>query len=94
MKSAQAVESSIDSLESDIKILEGLLKKKKCPTMKWEINPIESLWWDSSFEKIAFQYGDKYMILQFVDSALKSHVEKYMDEFFDRIKKQIGNLYE
>lgn len=74
--------------------MEGLLVKKKAPSMTWQINSEESLCWDSSIHKITFQHKKTHMILQFADRKYKAHVKKYMDEFFERIQKKIGKLYD
>lgn len=86
--------SVMQYLDTDLKLMEGLLAKKKAPCMKWQITAEESLCWDSSIHKITFQYKKRHMILQFADRRYKAHVKKYMDEFFDRIQKKIGALYD
>ena len=82
------------SVETDVKILEGMLIKKKAPNMIWKINEIESLCWDSRIKQVTFQYKDQYMVLKDAHESYKDHFAQYMDEFFDRIQKKIGAFYD
>lgn len=84
----------IQYLDTDIKIIEERLAKKKAPSMKWQINAQESLCWDSSIRKITFQYKKRHMILRSADKKYKSHAKKHMEEFFQRIEKKIGSLHD